>query len=126
MKISFFLVPFIFIALVASVLYFNFSVEILYFDVVVGDHVGFNLDADKIHFGTIPAGNSADRDIFVTSDKDARIEIFVDDVDFVHPSINNFLISPGEKKKVTMTASVPSDAKQGLYEGQIKIYSKRT
>ena len=122
-KIYFIISLVLFISLLL-VLYFNFDVQTIEFDLVVGQHIGFNLDTDKLHFGTIPPGNYADRDISLTSTKKSKITIIIEGVDFIQPSINNFLILPGEKKTITLIVSVPGNAKQHVYEGKIKIYSR--
>jgi len=90
--------------------------------------VGFNVDTDAVHFGIVPPGASGERSVVVETDVEARIKIKSSGelAEWVSVSDNDFVLGRDELKKISITASVPTNAKTGKYEGEITISLYRT
>ena len=120
-KINFFHIVLLVVSIIFIVtLIYNYNLEVIEFDIIIGDYVGFNLNPDKIHFGTIHPGDMANRDISISVNKKSKIILMIEDVDFVKPSINHFIMLADEQINITLTA-IPGNARKGLYEGKVKI-----
>jgi hypothetical protein len=96
-------------------------------NVLENNRYGFNVANDSLHFGILPAGGSADRDIFMRGGKKSGVKIkaFGAIKDWVRTSDNNFLINEGEEKIVTIFMKVPLGTEKGFYNGTVKIYTYR-
>ncbi|MGV8168613.1 MAG: hypothetical protein ACP5N3_00995 [Candidatus Nanoarchaeia archaeon] len=91
----------------------------------VGDYVGFNLDKDKIHMGTVFPGGYSYRDVSLTSSEEGYF--YITDTgnftEWLSVSSQNLKINEGVMKIVTFTAWPGKDAKEGEYETTLKIYT---
>jgi hypothetical protein len=92
-------------------------------DVTVQDAGAFNLDADKLHFGGIAPGNSAQRRVHLKSDDPARVKITVSGAiaPFLSVSENNFNLEKNETRTITFTAAIPENTTYGKYSGRIIV-----
>ena len=94
-------------------------------DYVIGDYVGFNLDEDAIHFGTLIQGVIATRKIEISTNEDANVRIYFKDLDYVGVEENAFFLTANEVKEIELVAAPPIDAKPRYYVGKmIVIYTK--
>ena len=98
--------------------------------------VGFNLDKDRLHFGSVPRGQvSSYRHITVTNSADYGLDVILagrgDLGKWVHfelpdgTSTNSFYLGAGEEMDLRVYAYPPSDAQRGKYEGQLIIIFKK-
>src|SRR3989344_258342 len=96
----------IFIISVVLFCYYNFNgIQIYKYDIIVGNHIGFNLDNDMLHFGTVPKGENSKRSVVIrnTGEKSkVRIKAFGEISDFIYASDNNFILLPEESKEITL------------------------
>lgn len=90
----------------------------------VSDYVGFNLDKDKLHFGTAFPGGMAAREIEIntSSDKDSYIYVVADKEfkDWIYVSAQNQIIPKIYTLHVKM--KVPTNITEVGYEFKIHIY----
>ncbi len=121
----FFLIFVIIIGVVTYVYIFNNLIGYKEYavDYVIGDYIGFNLDEDAIHFGTLVQGVKATRKIEISTNQDANIKIYFKDLDHVGVEENAFFLRAGEVKEVELI--VFPDAEVGYYVGKMMvIYTK--
>ncbi len=86
--------------------------------------VGFNLDSDALHFGTISINGSSRRAFFYESDKTGYLYLTAPDVlkDFLYLP-QNFNHSFSGEKRIEIIAK---HDREGYYEGDIRIYLLKT
>jgi hypothetical protein len=129
------------IALMAVVLLFGFGgvmwwyavykVEYTqYFDILVktseGKTIGFNADP-TLHFGSIPvSGGKSMKEMVLGNDKYipllVQIRVSGDAAQFIQPEDNNFMLQPGEVKKLKVYAVIPEGFGQvGNFTGTAKV-----
>lgn len=98
-------------------------------DLIVADMAGFNLDNDKIHFGTLPAGNNAERKLNVQNNYNYDVKVNVKTYgnlsEWIYVNENNFWLESKENKEVVLKAYVPKGTEQGTYEGKLEIIFTR-
>lgn len=98
----------------------------LKYDFKVSDHIGFNADADYLHFGTVLSGSLAQRSFTVNNLKCnlciVKIKVIGSNKNWISISENSFKIYGNETKAVLAKLSVPADAPKGNYTGYIIIY----
>jgi len=96
----------------------------------VGDHLGFNIDADAIYFGTVPIGASSNRDVYINNTKCDKVKVIIktegEIKDWIKVSNNNFILSKNEAKSVNFAAYVPDNAELRNYSAKVKIYLWKT
>jgi hypothetical protein len=120
----------IFIVVTIGVVYFYaFNTLIGYkeydVDYTIGNYMGFNLDEDAIHFGTVIPGMKTSRNINISSDRDAMINIYVKNLDYFGIEENNFFLNAGESKEVKLFVIPSYGAKEGNYSGKLEIVYKK-
>ncbi len=90
--------------------------------------VGFNLDKDRIHFGTISNGGNSKRQIDLHNTKLVRVEVRLigigDIKEFLYFEPQKIVLSPGETVNVSITAIVPPNTPYGGYEGYIRVQTR--
>lgn len=98
-------------------------------DLIVGNMAGFNLDKDKVHFGTLPPGNNAERKFDVQNLEYNLIKVNVKTSGefgkWIYVDKNNFYLSKGESEEIKVIAYVPENAEINTYEGKLKIVFTR-
>jgi hypothetical protein len=89
-------------------------------------HIGFNADP-TLHFGMIPAdGGMARKQIRLSNDWEVpllvQIRVSGDAAQFIKVEDNDFIIIPGEARKISVYATVPRDfGEVGIYKGTAKV-----
>ncbi|MBS3118714.1 hypothetical protein J4417_03465 [Candidatus Woesearchaeota archaeon] len=96
------------------------------FYVTEGQSLGFNLDKDLMHFGSIPAGSGAYRKIIINN-----THLYAENVEFkivsdkslgswfsIQPDITDTL-KPKEVKEYLIYLTIPPNASVGRYTGKI-------
>src|SRR3989338_2356040 len=106
------------------------DLKVLEATINVGGYLGFNIDDDKLYFGTINSGGTARREIEVYNVKCSSCFVVIKTdgplSKLIATSDNKFKISMGEKRLVNITVSVPKSAVEGNYNGTVKIYFWKT
>jgi len=125
-------IAFLVSATITSLFYvFYVITDIIEFDmdVEIGNKVGFNLDPDAIHFGTIFRGNKGMRYLTINHSKNRPIKIIIKATkgmgEWLDYSDNYFLLEKNNKKMIILTLNVPKDASFGKYYGKLRVYIKR-
>ena len=97
--------------------------------VKVEDYVGFNLDTDKLYFGTVMPGGSAKRSIsiFHNYTYPVKVKIFIQGYisNWVKADKTEFTVQPNEKLDVPFNVYVPKETPYGNYTGKIKLVFTR-
>jgi len=107
-----------------SLIYFSlWDVNVIYYDFIVSDYVGINLDKDKMHFGAGAPGHVLERTLIMQADKKSLVRI-KSPVHYVYPDLYEFVIEKGEVRNVKLKVSIPRDIEEGLYEGKITIFQR--
>ena len=110
--------------------YMLYDVKDLQTSVGVGGYLGFNIDTDKLYFGTLIQDGSATRDFYVENyvcDKClVEIKPYGPISKIISLSNYRFLMKKGEKKTITATVKIPSNAQERFYNGTLKIYFWKT
>jgi len=105
------------------------EVKTLDMQLKVDNNIGFNIDTDKIYFGTIPPGNTGARRVNIENMEYkkviSRIKLTGELKDWVTVSHNNFRLEKGESQEVTVDISIPEDAEKKDYEGRFIILFTR-
>lgn len=88
----------------------------------VANHLGFNVDTDRLYMGTVFRGNTASRKVLIENKEYeksiARLKVFGELKDWTTVSENNFILKKGESKIIEITVNVPENA-------QLKDYNSR-
>ncbi len=109
--------------------FFVLGVKNIDFSIKVGDTIGLNVDTDKLYFGTVPRGGTADRGILVKNEEHSlvktNIKVQSDIKDWLYVNNNNFFLKKDEKKDINFKVKVPLDAEYGEYDGQIILIFTR-
>jgi len=121
------------ITIAGTLLFYNFfivlDVEEIGIDLTIGDHIGFNIDTDAIHFGTLPKGAEGKRKITIENKFDrtvrTNIKIGKDISKFISVSENNFKLKANEEKNVTFIAKAPLDEEFRMYNSTVRIFFTR-
>ncbi len=90
----------------------------------VSNYIGFNLDKDKVYFGSLFPGGSSSRDVNVNSSNDGYIYITsegdFDNVVFVYAQ--NIPVQAGSVAMINFIAKPPRNMSLGNYEIPLHIY----
>lgn len=103
--------------------------QVIEMDLNVADYAGFNVDTDKLFFGSTTPGSTSRREIVVENIWED--ELFVTLIatgelrGWSSFSDNKFVIKPGETKGVNITVSVPKNAEVRKYTGKTVIHFKK-
>jgi hypothetical protein len=96
--------------------------------VEVNDYVGFNLDTDKLYFGTVFPGGASERAIYVSYYKKEPAYVTVSVTgpiaDWIEPKPDRFLIY-NETREVMFRITPPKDAVLGNHTSTIRFFFKR-
>lgn len=119
------------IALIISLTFLAVVQEIKTLDIqlTVANHMGFNVDTDKIYLGTVPAGNTGSRGIIVENKEYeksvVRLKVRGELKEWITVSENNFVLKKGESKLVKVEVKVPQDAAFKDYQGRLLVIFTR-
>lgn len=92
-------------------------------DLTVSDTLGFNIDADAVHFGRVPPGQASIKTITLNNTRatprvaDLQAEGVLGS--WIAVSDNHFLLQPGEYRSINLTATVPENTSYGTYTGTL-------
>jgi len=95
----------------------------------VGDVIGFDINTDKLSFGTITVGASSMRTLKIDNNYNfpVRVEIDIEGniKDFF--SINEIIfLDVGESKEINLSTNVLTEKKEGNYSGNFIITIKKS
>jgi hypothetical protein len=127
---KFFLFFIISLIIISSIFYVFFLKEVIGFtsypvDYTVGEFMGVNLDEDSIHFGVVLPGAEYVRSFDISSLEDAKVNIYIDGIDNLFLSENNFIIKAEEVKNVELKLVVPSDAEKIEHKGLLRVVFRK-
>lgn len=90
----------------------------------VSDYIGFNLDKDKLHFGTAFPGGASLRELTLTSEKSGYMYITINPEfeDWAYVSSQNIYVKEDEPVFVQIRMFVPTDAVMKNYTFGMKVF----
>ena len=123
------LVYFVVYVLVFSMFYLHSVVftNVVVYDstVIVGDHIGFDLNTTALTFGMVTSGGtSSNREIIITNaDLLQKVEIYGQGeiFDWIIIPESSFIIEPNTNKNISFSISVPDNVSFGEHTGKIKF-----
>lgn len=92
-------------------------------DVIVSDHIGFDVGTDALHFGMTMPGATSSRKVTLSHGSEKALKVFIrfsGDLKNWVTSDNDFIIEPGEKREIEFTLHTPS-TNPGEYKGKAII-----
>ena len=94
--------------------------------VALGKQIGFNVDNDALHFGTVPVnqGYVAIRDVMITNgEQKTTVQLLATGVmsKWVGVGQNNFTMEPKQTQLVNVTVTIPEGTTIGKYTGTFII-----
>jgi hypothetical protein len=100
------------------------SVNELNATIGVDDYIGFNLDKDKLHFGTSMPGGTSMRELNLTSPANGFIYVTIDPEfkNWAYVSMQNAHIDAGVPTLFNVKLFVPESAKVGNYTFGMKVF----
>ena len=111
-----------------SIFNINSSTGLINFTASVYD-VGFNLNTDKLYFGTVMPGGSGKRaiNIFHNYTYPIKVKIFITGYisNWVKADKTEFTVQPNETINVPFTVNVPKGTPYGNYTGKAKLVFAR-
>jgi hypothetical protein len=120
---------FVFVTLFMLFIYLSYGDDVLSVTKInatinVDDYIGFNLDKDKLHFGTAFPGGKSMRELSIKSKESGYIYATVDSYfkDWTFVSIQNEYIEKGTDVPFQITMFVPKNTPVGNYTFEIKIF----
>lgn len=123
-----FLVSFLIVVLVYSValllislfsLYSPYRVEVINYDFVVKNAVGFNLDTDALHFGGSLPGSTSTRSMNLQVNQDSRVVITFDGPGDLVVDKNDFIVLANSSQPLTFYLTIPVNITEGNYSGTV-------
>lgn len=89
--------------------------------------IGFNVDPDGFHFGSVPRGSGGQRELRIHQVEEDVI-VYMYKKGEIAPWVsypNSFTVRKGESKNITLSVSIPREAKPGNYSGEITVILKK-
>ncbi|MFP4112455.1 MAG: hypothetical protein ACLFUO_05640 [Candidatus Woesearchaeota archaeon] len=109
--------------------YYIYDIVIIPADLEVNDYVGFNLDNDALHFGSIKNQGNSRRNITVinTYGKTSLVVIEAEGeiASWISASENSFLLEEDTSRQVEFMIETPEFVDYGNYTGNVTITFKR-
>ena len=103
--------------------------KVIHYDFTIGDYIGFNVDNDALHFGTMLKNSQSKKSISITNNyKNSLLvdfRITGDRRELINFKENNLILKSGEEKKFFITVKVPENLEFGTYNGKIFVIFKR-
>lgn len=97
-------------------------IEEVQMDFEVDDYVGINTDADALHFGTVPPGNTGQRFVSLKNDNTFPVVItiaFKGEAGKYAWTEPELVLDGGEARNITVSVAVPEDMAYGSYIGTV-------
>lgn len=90
---------------------------------VVGEHIGFNIENTSLNFGTIPPGGQAVKEINIQNSGQHELEILITGnvKKFISIEPKEFNVQSDQITNVEVTAYVPSNTPKGNYTGTLLV-----
>lgn len=91
---------------------------------IVGDHIGFDLNRKVITFGMVTPSGTATRYIDLSNgehNNKVRVTAFGELAKWVTLSENDFVLQPYENKSLKISVFAPADVEFGNYTGSLRI-----
>ncbi|MBU4501667.1 MAG: hypothetical protein KKA79_03685 [Nanoarchaeota archaeon] len=105
------------------------GIKTLDIQLTVANKIGFNIDTDKIYFGSIPPGNSGQKRVILENmgykKSVVRLKVRGQLKEWITVSDNNFILKKGESKLIEIKAVIPEDAELKDYEDKLVIIYTR-
>lgn len=125
-KILLFTVIFLSVLCTYIILHFLSNQQIVEYkmQLIVGNHIGFDLNKTAITFGMVtPSGNAVRHLDLKNGEYKNKVQIlaFGDLADWIKLSENDFVLQPYEKRTLSITAQVPEHANFGNYTGTLRV-----
>ena len=99
-------------------------------DVNVKKEFAFNLDADKLHFGSIPEGAEGFRSFILRNKRNYPLKVDIikkgEIAGWIELSENSFVMDPLENKTIKASIYPPQGAGGGLRNGTLKLVFKKS
>lgn len=96
------------------------------FQVTEGQHIGFNIETDRLVFGKVPQAGGAERRVTLSSPVPANAHITIHNTTWVTPSVSRMTFAPNEQQQVLFSLEVPKNATPGNYSGKVRVvYTRR-
>ena len=91
--------------------------------VKVASTVGINLDTDKLYFGTVPQGGSAQRNLQIIAPSDSFVVISVvgEDASLFVPGQHSLFLHRGESRRIAFSSVIPDELPSGNYSGLVRV-----
>lgn len=112
---------------VTSLVYLKYKVvkvEKFEVDFEVGEVLGLTTDKDELHFGRVPRGSGAIREMNITNNmgENVKVNIFTyDDNGWLKPRKNGFILNSGNSELIKIALDVPRDAEEKSYTASLKV-----
>ncbi|MBW2980862.1 hypothetical protein KY360_05590 [Candidatus Woesearchaeota archaeon] len=105
-------------------------IEHIPMDVIVGTHLGMNIDTDALHFGMIGRNGCGNRNILVKHQYDSPVKVVIDVTGELEGwtwiEENDFILNKNGERKIEFKVCAPADAILGKeYTGTARIILKR-
>lgn len=98
--------------------------------VTIGSELGFNVDTDKLYFGTIVPGGFAERSLDLDSIECKKCLAVISKkgelAKWLSLSANRFIIKKGERKSIDVKLNVPTETNEGVYNGTLRVVFWKT
>jgi len=90
----------------------------------ITNHIGFNLNSDKLHFGSMFPGGKSVRSVDLISNADGYVYITVvnDSKDWIYVYDQNFFVRNNSIVSLNFAAMPPIYLENGNYEVALKVY----
>jgi hypothetical protein len=122
------LLAIIFLSALCTYIILNFLSEQKIVDykmqLIVGNHIGFDLNTSVITFGMVTPSGSAVRHLDLKNGEQKnkfQILAFGGLAGWIKLSENDFILQPYEKRTLNITAQVPENADLGNYSGTLRV-----
>ena len=92
--------------------------------VIVGDHIGFDLSTKMVTFGMVPPSSTVSRHININNgEHKSKVHITASGelADWITVSANDFIFQSHESKTIDVILNVPANAEFGEYTGTFEI-----
>lgn len=100
-------------------LYSPYRVEVMNYDFVIKNGVGFDLDTDALHFGGSLPGSTLTRSMTLKTDKDSRVLITFEGPGDLVVDKNDFVLLSNSSEYLTFYLTTPLNITEGNYSGTV-------
>ena len=109
--------------------YIIYSMHEFKMDIEIGDHLGFNVDTDALHFGLSMSPGKATRWLNISHQNKNPLQVDIQTAGYLGSWIYieepSFVLEPNVNKEVTVECHIPENIEYGHYNGTLKVIFKR-